>query len=122
MYLLVIRPQQRRVREHASFVSTLQYGDEVVTAGGIFGRITALSDETVSLEVAPGVSMKVLRSSVTRRVGDEPPDIETIDDIDDIDAADAVEELPPADDAGPDVHGVPSESERGDRAEGETRD
>ena len=114
MYMLVIRPQQRRVREHSSFVSTLQYGDEVVTAGGIFGTITALSEETLSLEVAPGVSLRVLRSSVTRRVSDEPPDIETIDDVEELppvtDAGEVHETngspttLPPADDAGPDAH------------------
>jgi preprotein translocase subunit YajC len=99
MYLLVIRPQQRRVREHASFVSSLRYGDDVVTAGGIFGTITALSEETVSLEVAPGVSLRVLRSSVTRRMGEEPPEIESIDDVDATPS-----ELPPSDDAGPEPH------------------
>lgn len=117
MYLLVIRPQQRRVRDHASFVSSLRYGDDVVTAGGIFGTITSLSDDTVSLEVAPGVSLKVLRSSVTRTVGDEPPDIETIDDIDTVDDGERIDEvtdvtessdtssvLPPPDDAGPEPH------------------
>ena len=117
MYLLVIRPQQRRVREHSSFVSSLRYGDDVVTAGGIFGTITSLSDDTVSLEVAPGVSLKVLRSSVTRTVGDEAPDIETIDDMESIDDIERIDETtdvtessdtspvpPPPDDAGPEPH------------------
>ena len=120
MYMLVIRPQQRRVRDHASFVSSLRYGDDVVTAGGIFGTITSLSDDTVSLEVAPGVSLKVLRSSVTRKVGDEAPDIESIDDMDEIDSVDDIERIdettdvtepsdtssvvPPPDDAGPEPH------------------
>jgi preprotein translocase subunit YajC len=113
MYLLVIRPQQRRVRDHSMFVSSLRYGDDVVTAGGIFGTISALSDDTVSLEVAPGVSLKVLRSSVTRRVGDEAPDIESIDDIEEIDEIHEIDEidhatdtpaLPPPDDAAPESH------------------
>ena len=123
MYMLVIRPQQRRVRDHASFVSSLRYGDEVVTAGGLFGTITSLGDDIVSLEVAPGVSLKVLRSSVTRTVGDEAPDIETIDDVettDDIESPDDIERIegttdvtetsdsssvpPPPDDAGPEPH------------------
>ena len=120
MYLLVIRPQQRRVRDHASFVSSLHYGDDVVTAGGIFGTITSLGDDIVSLEVAPGVSLKVLRSSVTRKIGDEAPDIETIDDIEAIDDIDDIERIdeatdatetsdtstvpPPPDDAGPEPH------------------
>jgi preprotein translocase subunit YajC len=121
MYLLVIRPQQRRVRDHASFVSSLRYGDDVVTAGGIFGTITSLSDDTVSLEVAPGVSLKVLRSSVTRKIGDEAPEIESIDDesiddesIDDTRSIDEPTEVtgnsdtssvsPPPDDAGPEPH------------------
>jgi preprotein translocase subunit YajC len=117
MYMLVIRPQQRRVRDHAAFVSSLGYGDEVVTAGGIFGTITSLGDDIVSLEVAPGVSLKVLRSSVTRKIGDEAPDIETIDDIEAIDDVERIDEAtdvtetndtstvpPPPDDAGPEPH------------------
>ena len=105
MYLLVIRPQQRRVRDHAAFVSSLHYGDDVVTAGGIFGTITSLSDDTVSLDVAPGVSLKVLRSSVTRKVGDEAPEIESIDEVDEVEEIDDIpSELPPSDDAGPESH------------------
>jgi preprotein translocase subunit YajC len=105
MYLLVIRPQQRRVRDHASFVSSLQYGDDVVTAGGIFGTISALSDDTVSLEVAPGVSLKVLRSSVTRRIGEEAPDIESIDEVPEVtEISDAASAPLPPDDAGPETH------------------
>ena len=99
MYLLVIRPQQRRVREHASFVQSLRYGEEVVTAGGIFGTITALQDDAVMLEVAPGVAVKVLRSSVTRRVVDEPVEP---DDAADVEDNDVVTELPSADDPGSD--------------------
>jgi preprotein translocase subunit YajC len=76
MYLLVIRPQQRRVRDHAVFVTSLHYGEEVVTAGGIFGTITGLTDDVVTLEVAPGVAVKVLRSSITRRIDEDEPEEE----------------------------------------------
>ena len=72
MYLLVIRPQQKRIREHQAVVASLRPGDEVVTAGGIFGTITALDDQAVSLDVAPGVTLRVLRPSISRRVSDEP--------------------------------------------------
>jgi preprotein translocase subunit YajC len=88
MYMLVIRPQQRRVREHSSFVSSLGLGDEVVTAGGVFGTISALRDDVVILDVAAGVSIKVLRSSITRRVNDDVPELDDVDDIDHLDDLD----------------------------------
>src|SRR2546423_1031025 len=82
MYMLVIRPQQRRLRMHQEFVSSLQEGDEVVTTGGIFGTVTTLEDETALLEVAPGVTVRVLRSAINRRLADDEPE-ESYDDDDD---------------------------------------
>ncbi len=65
MYFLLIRPQQKRLKEHQSLVSKLAVGDEVVTSGGLLGRITEVGDNFVSLEVADGVRVKVQKSQVS---------------------------------------------------------
>ncbi|MFM1886945.1 MAG: preprotein translocase subunit YajC [Pseudomonadota bacterium] len=64
-YFLLIRPQQKRAKEHQAMLSKLVAGDEVVTAGGIVGRIAELGDNFVSLEVADGVCIKVQRGQLT---------------------------------------------------------
>ncbi|HEX6238067.1 MAG TPA: preprotein translocase subunit YajC [Acidimicrobiales bacterium] len=68
LWLLFIRPQQRRVREHQRLVESLQVGDEVVLTAGIFGKITALRPEELELEVSPGVELRVARPAVLRKV------------------------------------------------------
>jgi preprotein translocase subunit YajC len=64
MYLLVLRPQSQRLRKEQSMISALKRGDEVVTKGGILGRIEGMTDQYITLEVASGVKIKVLRASV----------------------------------------------------------
>lgn len=73
-YLLVLRPQQRRVRAHQALTQAVQVGDEVVTAGGIFGDVTGMDDTTITLRVAPGVEVRFLRSMVSQRVVPAGPD------------------------------------------------
>ena len=68
MWMLLIRPQQQRVRRHQAVVASLQVGDEVVTAGGFYGRITRLDDESAWLELAPGVVARVMRGSIGQRL------------------------------------------------------
>jgi preprotein translocase subunit YajC len=63
-YFLLIRPQQKRQKQHKDMVAALKKGDEVVTAGGTLGRITDVGDSFVSLEVAKGVEIKVQKPSV----------------------------------------------------------
>jgi preprotein translocase subunit YajC len=58
-YLLLIRPQQKKAKEHKAVLESLQKGDQVVTAGGIHGRITAVDDAVVTLEIATGVNIKM---------------------------------------------------------------
>lgn len=70
MWLLLVRPQQQRVRRQRELVGSIQVGDEVVTAGGLIGRIVALSDDEVRLEVAPGVVQRFLRVAVNARAGE----------------------------------------------------
>ena len=64
-YFLLIRPQQKRAKQHRELVNNLKAGDTVVTAGGIHGKITAVEDTVVSLEVTNGVKIKMNRASIT---------------------------------------------------------
>ena len=67
-YFLLIRPQQKRAKEHQAMLSKLAAGDEVVTAGGILGRLIEVGDTFVTLEIAEGVRIKVQRFQVTSLV------------------------------------------------------
>lgn len=64
VYVMMIRPQQKREKARQAFVSSLKRGDEVITATGILGRVEGLTEQVVTLEVADGVRIKVLRSTV----------------------------------------------------------
>ena len=64
-YFLLIRPQQKRAKETRTMLEALQKGDEVVTAGGIVGRIQKLSDAYADLEIAPNVQVTVQRSAIS---------------------------------------------------------
>ena len=70
MYFLLIRPQQKRAKDHKKVLSELKQGDEVVTNGGIVGKITSVDETFVDLEIASGVTVKVQRSE-ERRAGKE---------------------------------------------------
>jgi len=63
-YFLLIRPQQKRAKEHKALISALAKGDEVVTAGGMVGKVTDLNDNYVTVEVGDGVSVKVQRPAI----------------------------------------------------------
>ncbi len=80
MYVLLIRPQQQRVRQQQSLMSSIEVGDEVVTVSGIVGHVEAIEDDRVYIEVAPGVTIAMLRQALGRKV--EHP-VETDDDLDD---------------------------------------
>jgi preprotein translocase subunit YajC len=67
-YFLLIRPQQKRAKEHQALLSKLAAGDEVVTAGGILGKVTDVGDAFVSVEIADGVRIKLQKSQVTQLV------------------------------------------------------
>ncbi|HYL89812.1 MAG TPA: preprotein translocase subunit YajC [Burkholderiales bacterium] len=64
LYFLMIRPQMKRAKEQKAMIEALQKGDEVVTSGGIVGRITKLTDQYVTVEVAPNTEVVVQRSAV----------------------------------------------------------
>jgi preprotein translocase subunit YajC len=64
LHFLMIRPQMKRAKEHKSMVDSLQKGDEVITAGGVLGRISKVSDAYVSVEIANNVEVQVQRVAV----------------------------------------------------------
>jgi preprotein translocase subunit YajC len=64
MYFLMIRPQMKRAKEHKTMVDSLQKGDEVITAGGILGRITKVEDQYVAVAIASGVEIQAQRAAI----------------------------------------------------------
>ena len=63
-YFFLIRPQSKRQKEHRQMVSDLQKGEEIITSGGILGKITSVSDDFITLEIAKDVSLNVQKSAV----------------------------------------------------------
>jgi preprotein translocase subunit YajC len=72
MYFMMIRPQQKRRREAERMQAGIGPGDEIVTIGGLYGTVTSVDDETVTLEVAPGVHVRYARPAVARVVNAAP--------------------------------------------------
>jgi preprotein translocase subunit YajC len=86
MYAAMIRPQQKRARQHQALIAAVQVGDEVMTTAGIFGTVTAVEDDVISVEISPGTVMRVARAAIGRRMGAELEEYEageTFDDVDD---------------------------------------
>ncbi|MFO7784929.1 MAG: preprotein translocase subunit YajC [Thermodesulfobacteriota bacterium] len=63
-YFLLIRPQQKKAKEHKSMVAALKKGDRVISSGGLHGTVTGITDDVITMEVAPKVRVKVSRGSV----------------------------------------------------------
>jgi preprotein translocase YajC subunit len=72
MYVVLMRPQQQRVRRQQQLMTSIGAGDEVVTAGGLIGRVVDVTDDRLRLEIADGVVVELLRLAVSRRL--EPAD------------------------------------------------
>lgn len=70
-YFLLIRPQQKRAKQHKQLIDSLKAGDQVVTAGGIHGRVAAIQESVVTLEIATGVKIRVNRSSIVSAKQDQ---------------------------------------------------
>jgi preprotein translocase subunit YajC len=65
-YLLMIRPQQRRVKEHQAAIAAIKKGDDVITGGGIRGRVTKVTDDEAEVEIATGVKIRVVKSTISQ--------------------------------------------------------
>jgi len=65
-YFLMIRPQQQRVKQHQSAISAVKKGDEIVTGGGIRGKVTKVADDEAEVEIAQGVKIRVIKSTISQ--------------------------------------------------------
>jgi preprotein translocase subunit YajC len=72
-FFFVVRPQRRQIAAHRALVDSLTVGDEVITAGGLYGTIRALRDDTIELEVADGVVVRMARGAIARPVEPRTP-------------------------------------------------
>jgi preprotein translocase subunit YajC len=63
-YMFLIRPQQKRAKEHEAKINAVQKNDEVVTAGGLMGKVTKVADDHVEVEIAPNVRVKAVKSTI----------------------------------------------------------
>ena len=73
MWFFTIRPQQQRLRNQRALVASLAVGDEVVTVGGLIGRITVIADQEVRLDVGAGTEVRVARNAVSGRLATDAP-------------------------------------------------
>jgi preprotein translocase subunit YajC len=75
MYFLMIRPQQKRLKDHQAMIAAVRRGDTVVTSGGIIGKVVKVDEQELQVEIAEGVKIKVLRSTISevRGKGEGPP-------------------------------------------------
>ena len=64
IYFLMIRPQQKKMKQHQATLEKIKYGDEIVTNAGIFGKVTGITDKVLTLEIADGVRIKMLKGQV----------------------------------------------------------
>ncbi len=64
-YFLLIRPQQNRMKAHREMVEALRKGDEVVTSGGLIGKVTKVADNEATVEISEGVRVKVIKSTIS---------------------------------------------------------
>lgn len=73
MYFLMIRPQQKRVKQHRAMVEALKKGDQVITQGGILGKVTSVRDDELEVEIAQGVKVRIVRSTVSQVLSKTEP-------------------------------------------------
>lgn len=73
MYVLMIRPQQKKVKEHRAMIEAVRRGDQVVTGGGLIGKVTKVAEGEVEVEIAPSVKVRVVKSTITQVVSKTEP-------------------------------------------------
>lgn len=79
-YFLLIRPQKRRMEAQRALIASVEEGDEIVTMGGILGTVQSVEDDEMQLEIAPGTSIRILRSAVARKLVDDDEPVEDEED------------------------------------------
>jgi preprotein translocase subunit YajC len=73
MYVLMIRPQQKKVKEHRAMIEAVRRGDQVVTGGGMIGKVTKVNEGEVEVELAPNVKVRVVKSTLTQVMSKTEP-------------------------------------------------
>ena len=73
MYFLMIRPQQKKVKEHRAMVEALRRGDQVVTQGGLIGKVVKVTDAEAEIEIAPNVKVKVIKATIAQVMSKTEP-------------------------------------------------
>ncbi|RMD90313.1 MAG: preprotein translocase subunit YajC [Alphaproteobacteria bacterium] len=73
MYFLMIRPQQKKVKEHRAMVEALRRGDQVVTQGGLIGKVTKVKDNEAEIEIAPDVRVRVVKHTIQQVLSKTEP-------------------------------------------------
>ena len=74
MYFLLIRPQQKKLKEHQSMVTALRRGDQVITQGGLIGKVSKVKDENeIEVELAEGVKVRVVKSTIAQVISKTEP-------------------------------------------------
>ena len=99
-WLLLIRPQRRRQRAQEQMIADLAVGDEIVTAGGLYGEVTGIDDDELRVEIAEGIEVRVARRAVAGVMSDQDEDEEDEDEAD-VDEIDEEPEAEPEPEAGP---------------------
>lgn len=72
VYFLILRPQQKQLRDQQQLVSSLKKGDEVVTQSGVLGKVVNVQDKIITLEIAASLKLRVLKSSIQGKLAEEP--------------------------------------------------
>ena len=74
MYFLMIRPQQKKAKQHKAMIDSLRRGDQVVTSGGVLGKVSKVSDDgIVEIEIAEGVKVRVMRATIAQVLNKTEP-------------------------------------------------
>ncbi len=75
MYFLMIRPQQKKIKEHQAMVAALRRGDQVITQGGVIGKVTRVKDDAneIEVEISEGVKIRVIRSTISQVLSKTEP-------------------------------------------------
>ena len=87
-FFLIVRPQRRQLAARRALIQAVEVGDEIITAGGIYGVVRSIDEETMQVEIAPGVEMTLAREAVARRREDPEAAPDSIDLSDANDASD----------------------------------
>jgi preprotein translocase subunit YajC len=95
-WLLVIRPQQRRQRVQNQMIESIEVGDEIVTAGGLYGEVRALREDELLVEIAPGTTVRIARRAVAGIIEPEEEEEDDETELESGDEAEDEEELGPA--------------------------